>query len=315
MERLNLILDTDLGSDCDDMMALTYLVYAAHHKGVQLCAVTHSNGCPEGPDAVRVFFEHLGEPVPPIGKAVVPMKAYDHYCKEIVERFDKGVGREYPDAVTVLRRALVEHDNVVICAVGAMTNIAALLESEPDEISPLDGISLVRERCTKLVLMAGIFDPAVERIEWNIHLDIPAARVVAERSPVPVVWLPSETGSAIITGGPVIDAFGEDTPLSLSFCRFPGVLGQGGRPSWDPATVLYATEGCGAFFEETPPGTVTVEENGKTVYTVDGARKHLVLSLQGINSEGVAQTADRIAAYIDECAMWVYQKNNGGVSC
>ncbi len=314
MERLNLILDTDLGSDCDDMMALAYLVYAAYHKGAQLCAVTHSNGCPEGPDAIRVFFEHLGEPVPPIGRAVIPMKAYDHYCKEIVERFDTSkVMHTYPDAVTVLRRALVEHDSTVICAVGAMTNIAALLESKPDDISPLDGISLVRERCAKLVLMAGIFDPAVERIEWNVHLDIPAARVVAERSPVPVVWLPSETGSDIITGGPVIKAFGEDTPLSLSFCRFPGVLERGGRPSWDPATVLYATEGCGEYFAESIFGTVTVEENGKTVYTANGTGKHCILSLQ--RAEDMTQTADKIAAYIDECAMWVHQKNIGGALC
>lgn len=303
MEQLNLILDTDLGSDCDDMMALTYLVYAAHHKGVHLCAVTHSNGCPEGPDACRVFFEHLGESVPPVGKAVVEMKAYDHYCKEIVARFDKsGEVHVYPDAVSVLRRALVENHNVVICAVGAMTNIAALLESKPDEISHLDGVSLVRERCEKLVLMAGIFDPAVTRIEWNVHLDIPAARVLAERCPVPVIWLPSETGADIITGGPMLEVFGERTPLSLSFCRFPGVLKKGGRSSWDPATVLYAVEGCGEFFTETPNGTVTVGDDGKTVYIANGMGKHRILYLK-------AQDAIKaIATYIDECAMWVYQR-------
>ena len=297
MEKLNFILDTDAGSDCDDMMALAYLVYAARHKGVHLRAVTHSNGCPEGPDAIRVFFENLGEPVPPIGKAVTQMKAYDHYCKEIVARFDKSEAKHvYPNAVTVLRRALVEHDNVVICAVGAMTNIAALLESGADEISPLDGISLVREKCAKFVLMAGIFDPAVTRTEWNIHLDISAAKTVAERSPVPVIWLPSETGSDIITGGPVIEAFGEGTPLSLSFCRFPGVLKKGGRPSWDPATAVYAVEGCREFLEESPACTVTVDDEGKTEMCHNGVRNHRVLTLK-------TGMAEAFAAYIDGCAM------------
>ena len=295
------MLDTDLGSDCDDMMALAYLVYASHQKGVRLCAVTHSNGCPEGPDALRVFFEYLDEPVPPIGKAVKEMEPYDHYCKEIVARFDaSGEKQNYPDAVTVLRRALVENEQVTLCAVGAMTNIAALLESGPDEISPLDGTSLVCQRCREIVLMAGIFDPAVERVEWNIHLDIPAARTVAERSPVPVVWLPSETGADIITGGPVIETFGESTPLSLSFCRFPGVLKRGGRPSWDPATVLYAVEGCGDFFEESAMGTVTVAADGKTVYTRDGMGNHRILHLKA--------DCGRVAAYIDGCAIWVYRK-------
>ncbi|MBQ8342045.1 MAG: nucleoside hydrolase [Clostridia bacterium] len=302
MEKLNFIFDTDAGSDCDDMMALTYLVYAARHKGLHLCAVTHSNGCPEGPDAIRVFFENLGEPVPPIGKAVTEMKAYDHYCKEIVARFDRSEGKhEYPDALTVLRRALVEHDNVVICAVGAMTNIAALLESEADEISPLDGISLVRKKCARIVLMAGIFDPAVTRTEWNIHLDIPAAKTVAERSPVPVIWLPSETGANVITGGPVIETFGESNPLSLSFCRFPGVLKKGGRPSWDPATAVYAVEGCREFLAESPACTVTVDDEGKSKMCHNGMGNHCILTLkEGANGA--------FAAYIDQCAMQIYHK-------
>ena len=301
MKKINVILDTDAGSDCDDMMALTYLVYAAHYKNVHLCAVTHSNGCPEGPDAIRVFFENLGEPVPPIGKAVTEMKAYDHYCKEIVARFDKSEAKHvYPNAVTVLRRALAQNDNVVICAVGAMTNIAALLKSGADDISPLDGISLVREKCAQIVLMAGIFDPAVTRTEWNIHLDIPAAKIVAERAPVPVVWLPSETGAGVITGGPVIETFGEGTPLSLSFCRFPGVLKKGGRSSWDPETVIYAVEGCREFLEESSACTVEVDDEGKTKMCHNGMRNHRILTLK-------AGMAEAFAAYIDQCAMKAYE--------
>ena len=316
MKKLNVILDTDLGSDCDDMMALTYLVYATHHKNVKLCAVTHSNGCPEGPDACRTFFEHLGEPVPPIGGPVVEMKAYDHYCKAIVERFDAADPKPtYPDAVSVLRRALVENEDVTICAVGAMTNVAALLESKPDAISPLGGVSLVQQRCRKLVLMAGIFDPAVTRIEWNIHLDIPAAKVVAERSPVPVVFLPSETGTDIITGGPMLDAYGEGTPLSLSFCRFPGVLKKGGRSSWDPATALYVVEGCGEYFTETPCGTVSISEEGKSIYTADGMRKHSILHVRQHDGMTLQQCNERIAAYLDTCAISVYERNKESSVC
>lgn len=307
--RQDVILDTDLGSDCDDMMALAYLVFATHEREACLKAVVHSNGCPEGPDAIRVFFENLGEPVPLIGKAVTKMKAYDHYCKEIVERFDRASDpHTYNDAVTVLRRALTESENAVICAIGAMTNIAALLESKPDAISPLDGVTLVRERCSKLVLMSGSFDSEDERIEWNVRLDISAARTVVMRCPVPIAFLPFETGVHVITGGPVIKAFGESTPLSLSFCRFPGVLQKGGRPSWDPATVLYAVEGCGEYFVETPPGTVAVEDSGKTVYIPNGMGKHRILHICDRDGKGRRQAAVGLAAYIDECTMRIYQK-------
>ena len=299
--RVEMILDTDFGSDCDDAMALAYLVDAERRGAVCLKAVTHSNGCAEGPDAIRVFFEDLGEPVPPIGRAARELRAYDHYCKQIVERFDKSEKKHsYEDAVKVLRRALCESRRAVICAVGAMTNIAALLKSAGDEISPLDGVSLLRERCERIVLMAGIFDPDVERTEWNIHLDIPAAQTVAERSPVPVVWLPSETGAGIMTGGPILQKYGDGNPLALAFTLFPGVIQRGGRSSWDPATVLYGFEGCGAFLAESPCGTVTVNEQGKTAFSQNGAGNHRILTLKGRDVE------EAIAARIDQCAARLY---------
>ena len=187
---------------------------------------------------------------------------------------------------------------------GCQTNIAALLESKGDEISPLDGVSLLREHCERIVLMAGIFDPDVERTEWNIHLDIPAAKIVAERSPVPIVWLPSETGAGIITGGPILQKYGDGNPLALAFTLFPGVVKRGGRSSWDPATVLYGVEGVGSYFVETLDGTVTVNELGKTVFAEGDGGKHRILYLQ---KDGAC--AERMAAYLDTCAMRTYEKN------
>ena len=193
----------------------------------------------------------------------------------------------------MLFRSLCKSENAVICAIGAMTNIAALLESKGDDISPLDGVELVRERCAAFVLMAGIFDPTVTRTEWNIHLDIAAARTVAERSPVPIVWLPSETGANVITGGPILQ---DETPLGLAFRLFPGVLKKGGRSSWDPATVLYAAEGAGPYFQESEWGTVSVDAEGKTVFVPDAKGTHRVLALR-------SGAEAPLAARIDACAL------------
>jgi inosine-uridine nucleoside N-ribohydrolase len=148
----------------------------------------------------------------------------------------------------------------------------------------------------EIVLMAGIFDPKETRTEWNIHLDIPAAQAVAELSPVPIAWLPSETGANDITGGPVLKAYGEENPLGLAFSLFPGVIKRGGRSSWDPASALYAVEGAGDFFEKSTAGTVTVDCNGKTVFVPDQAGRHVILHLQ----DGAEQA---LAAYIDRRAI------------
>ena len=77
MKPIDFILDTDAGSDCDDMMALAYLVYAQRTQKVRIHAVTQCNACPGGSDLIRIFFEHLGEPVPPIGGPAGNAKNYD----------------------------------------------------------------------------------------------------------------------------------------------------------------------------------------------------------------------------------------------
>jgi hypothetical protein len=55
---MDIILDTDLGSDCDDAMALAYLIYASKRLGIDIKAITHSNGCKEGPSVIASVLRH-----------------------------------------------------------------------------------------------------------------------------------------------------------------------------------------------------------------------------------------------------------------
>lgn len=301
---LDFILDTDCGGDCDDMMALAYLVYAQRNLNVRIKAVTQCNSCPGGPDLLRTFFEHLHRPVPPIGGPVGDAKSYDNYCTAVLNRFGDGEIRSYPDAVTVLRRALVESENAVLCAIGPMNNIAALLQSHPDEISPLDGVSLMREKCAKLVVMAGGFIPGEDGRnipEWNALVDIAATQAMVKLCPVPIIFLPFETGLDMLTGGPMMDKYGEDTPLSYAYVHYADTREIGGRHSWDPATLVYAVEGCRDFFTESPRGTVIVDGEGRTTLTEDPNGLHSYLTL---NAERPVETQRyRIAQYIDSTSL------------
>ena len=310
MKPIDFILDTDCGGDCDDMMALAYLVYAQRNLGVSIKAVTQCNACPGGGDLIRTFFERIGEPVPAIGGPVGDAKNYDNYCTSVLNRFGDGEIREYPDAVTVLRRALAGSENAVLCAIGPMNNIAALLQSEGDEISPLDGVSLVREKCAKVVLMAGGFVPGGDGRnipEWNALVDVPATQAVVRLCPVPLVFLPFETGFDMITGCPMMKKYGEDTPLSHSFIHYGDTREIGGRHSWDPATLVYAVEGCRDFFDESPRGMVRVDHEGRTVLNAgeNGLHSYLTIKPQGNLTE--QQCKDRIAAYIDSCAIAAHE--------
>lgn len=302
---IDLILDTDAGSDCDDMMALAYLAWARQRGWIRLCAVTNSNACPGGADLIRVFFEQLGAPVPPLGGPVGHAQNYDTYCSSVLQRFGDGV-REYPDAVRVLRRALVESERAVLCAIGPFNNIAALLDSPADEISSLDGVSLVQKHCARLAVMAGGFVPGKDGRnipEWNALVDAAATRRMVELCPVPITFLPFETGLNMLTGGSMMEKYGERTPLSYAYIHFADTRAIGGRHSWDPALVLCAVEGCRDFFDEELRGTVSVDDDGRTVLHHDLHGLHSVLTIRPHSGLTEQQCKDRIAEYIDACAL------------
>ena len=307
----NIIFDTDAGSDCDDMMALGYLIQRQKENKINIKAVTYSHVSPHGAAAIRATFRYFGEAVPPVGVMVDGNPFDDHYTKGIDERFANDEERVPAEpAAVVLRRALVQCEGkAIICAVGPLTNIAALLCSEPDDISPLGGVGLVKEKCEKLVLMAGEFTPNSKgelNAEWNVKCDIPAARSVADLSPVPIAWLPFETGWDMITGKTMMEKYGEASPISLAFKLYPWA--KEGRHSWDPATALYAIEGCGKFFVERH-GRVSVDENGVTRLQCGEDDGSCVLFMD-MDSCCEKDIKNRAAAYLDAVVMKLHEKEN-----
>lgn len=304
--NLNVLLDTDAGGDCDDMVALAYLIYAKQYLGVNIKGITHSQGCAHGTTLIRTFFRHLNESTPPLGCASLPIKSYDYYCKTVVSRF--ALPDDYkkgPDAVSVMRQALVQSDQLVICAIGPFSNLTALLESGADAISPLSGISLLQKKCAKIVVMAGDFRHAADP-EWNISVDISAAQRFIKSCPVPIIFLPFETGLNIYTGKEHALKYQESTPLSLSFLCYPDIDLDNGRHSWDSAALLYAVQGCGDYFEESPLGTVTVDNTGRVHMEYHANGLHQILTIKKHHNCSEQQCKDKIAEYIDACIGKLY---------
>lgn len=299
-------MDTDLGSDCDDMMAIAYLVYAQRKLGISIGAITYSNGCEYGIAAMQAVFDELNEVLPPLGTPAGEVGAYDHYCKILIEKHPIKV-KPAEDSVRVMRRTLMKCESAIICGVGAFTNIAALLKSEADDISPLSGIELVKSKCVKIVSMAGIFEKGTERTEWNVHLDIPAAATVCNSCPVPLVFLPSETGMNIITGASIMEKY-PSSLLAVSFFNFPSVKELGGRHSWDPVTAMYCVEGCKNFLTETEKGIISVDEKGKTSFTPCDNGNHSVLYVKSKDGFTEAECKAEIAKYLDDCSIELYKE-------
>lgn len=303
-EHMELIFDTDAGSDCDDMMALAYLIYAQRKGYIKLKAITHCQSTPYGVPAIRSFFRYFGEPCPPVGRMVGGVKLEDRYCKAVAEEFaNEEDYAEAPEAVPLLRKTLSEcKEKCVICAVGNFTNIAQLLMSKGDGFSSLDGVSLVKEKCERFVLMAGKFKTKLtdaNPADWNIRCDVSSAKTMFELSPVPFIILPSETGKFMLTGKAACDKYGDKNPLTKSFFEFFNA--RNGRHSWDPAVAVYCAEGGKSYLCESVPGELMVDDFGVTDFTPSENGNVTLLNIN-VNGEMTEQECkNEMARYIDSC--------------
>ena len=179
-------------------------------------------------------------------------------------------------------------ESVVIAVVGQQTNAARLLESGPDPNSPLSGMELVKQKVRMLSVMAGSFirpeegsAPAKGQPEWNVKVDIAAARKVFHEWPTEIVVTPYLLGRQLMYPGASIerDFDREDAkPHPIPFAYRLYIPMPYDRPSWDLVSVLYPSRANLAYFEESERGRVAVDEKGITTFTPDPKGKTRILS-------------------------------------
>ena len=207
-----LIYDTDICGDCDDVLALG-MIHALQSRGAcNLLAVTVSVGndlAAPFVDVVNTFYGRGDIPIGVVGKGgVVEQSKY----LGLVEEKDSGGRFRYPHALLsgkdaspatrVLRQALAAQPDgsVVIAQDGFSTNLARLLDSGPDEHSPLTGVGLAKRKVKLRSLKAGAFQPidGNEKFqEFNVMRDVPSCRKLAVRWPNPMAWSGFEIGIAL----------------------------------------------------------------------------------------------------------------------
>ncbi len=108
---------------------------------------------------------------------------------EIVRRFPHRFqeSKVYPDAVTLYRQLLAKQPDgsAIIVAVGPLRNLANLLKSPADEISPMDGKALITKKVKRLEVMGGNYpsSASVKNPEWNFKQDPTSAALVCAEWP------------------------------------------------------------------------------------------------------------------------------------
>ncbi|PQO31881.1 nucleoside hydrolase [Bremerella cremea] len=297
-EPIPVIFDTDISGDVDDVLALAMLHALADRKECELKAVTISKINPlTAPfvDAVNTFY---GRGDIPIGVTRDAQKRDSKYLK-LGKTKD---GREFryphdllssdnaPDAVAVLRRALAEAQDksVVLIQVGLAANLAELVESEADEISPLTGKELIRQKVRLTSVMAGAFRPVKGNehfLEANVRNGIDSMQRFAAKWPPdsPVVWSDFLIGIAAPYPRESIARDFDYVPHHI--VRESYLLHSGpnhDRPTWDLTSVLYAVRPEDDYFGLSEPGRVSVDKDGFTRFVPEekGRDRYLTMDKQ-----------------------------------
>jgi inosine-uridine nucleoside N-ribohydrolase len=291
-----LIFDTDIGNDVDDVLALG-MIHSLQSRGLcQLLAVTITKDhdqCAPFVDAVNTFYGRGDIPVGVVRDGVTPGQSKFTVLAAARDEgrlrypHDLESGQDAPEAVRLLRQVLADQQDgtVVIVQVGFSTNLARLLDSGPDDFAPHDGHELVTRKVRLLSVMAGAFAPINGRPhrEYNIVKDIPAAQKLAESWPTPIFYSGFEIGLAAAYPAESIEQdydYVPHHPLAEAYRLYEPPPHN--RPTWDLTSVLQAVHPDRGYFDLSPPGNVTVAEDGLTSFepASDGRHRYLIASPQ-----------------------------------
>ncbi len=253
---VQIIFDTDMAEDVDDVGALALLHALADRGEAEILATTVSARNEFVVPCLDAINTYYGRPDIPIGY-VRPLEsnsqigvqggpAPSKYAEQVAKRFphDLNSGGDAPDAAKLHRKILAAQPDhsIVIVTVGFLTNIRDLLDSGPDEFSKLGGEALVRQKVKLWVCMGGKFPEGLfpdGGSEYNVNFDTVASVRAINDWPTPIVFSGFEIGARVLTGQR-LGATPEENPVRAGYFYYNGLKH---RESWDQTAVLFAVRG------------------------------------------------------------------------
>ncbi len=335
-EPVKIIFDTDMITDFDDVGALACLHALADAGECEILATISSTRGNASVGAVEVINTYYGRGDLPVGapKGMGVMGARPGAKKKVEPSSPLGVpeggdGGHYkyrkllvdypgwfryadaddaPDANETYRRVLAAQPDgsVVICSVGFLTNMRRLLETKPDDISPLDGKALVAKKVKLWVAMACSYPNGKE---YNSRWDHVSSRIALENWPTPVVFSDFQYGRDCFAGraiaemegprNPVKDVFKGNIPSREEIRRnsarhLLSCYGMAGRAAWDETAVLAAVRGTDEYFN-TERGTYRmVGEKGANEWAPDAENGPHIRITEKVSKAEIGRIIDEL---------------------
>ena len=269
--RGRILLDTDIGPDCDDAGALAVLFSLQKKTGFEIAGIVNCTSNPWGAgavDAIRAFYAMPGIPIGEFRRRpFLPDCA--KYNKALAERFSPAYrrGEAFSDSAEVYRKALEESPDhgLTVVTIGQFNALADAMKLYP---------ALFEKKLGALISMAAEY-PA-SRGEYNITCDAESASYVFARVSCPVILSGHEIGYSFETGFP--DGIERpENPVWLAYKLWTD--GNTVRWSWDLTAVYYAVMGAEDYFGYSPSLFVEVAPDGSSSSRLDenGNARFLIL--------------------------------------
>ena len=260
MKKRSVILDTDIGPDCDDVGALAVMLSYAKEFSVPVMGVCNCTSNKFGTATIDAVREYCDYPEFAIGTYSKPgfFADHDRYNRYIAEnystKYKNGEFSALPH-VEFYRSLLAnaEDDGVIVVTIGMFNAFADFLGSGADEISPLSGIELAKQKLHAVVSMAAVL-PAGR--EFNVFCDYGASKFCFENCPVPMYLSDFKIGMSIYTGYSPAEADKyKNNPIYESYQLYTAKWERVGfNRSFDLTAVQFAFEGEGEFYSLTNAG-------------------------------------------------------------
>ena len=280
---IRVILDCDMGSSTDDLFALMMLYRYMDMKRCNLIGVVVDRMGKANADVVDVMNNFYGYPDIPIGLETQGVKTphvfitYHNapYARttEAVPMFKRSIGDNgsYMEGYKLYRKLLSEQPDksVTIASIGFVTSLSRLLQSGPDEYSPLNGVELVRTKVKEIYAMGGVFGEAVEP-DYNFKAAIDFSLKFFELWPkdVDMIFSPGEVGDPLDYRPETVIADMNWTDIHPIKWIYQFLNCDTGQKMWDPQAVIHAVEGDN-FYKLSERGWVTLTPRGETLFTPD----------------------------------------------
>ena len=249
------IFDTDWFTDCDDCVALRFLLRSLDENhlllGVNINATTEYAYA-----SARVFMENE--------KASYPIAVDLPFYESNGVKFQKNMAANSPytnadaeESLSFYKRLLEENDGVEILSVGFLSTLERVFKTYPKLI----------KKVKKIWVMGGNWQEQ-GTVEYNFGAfgrAVAATRFVVNELEIPKVFLGYEVGYDVRTGGNLSNEDMLKKALTDWGCTV--------RPSWDPMLVLAAFEDkFGKSFDKIF-GKARVDEKGANYFeSADGGR-------------------------------------------